>query len=134
MCKSAGQILQLHEELLVDLQMALGDSDQGQEVNQPLRMFSKHTRWRSMDSPPPVASQWDQIARHSIDTSRPRPRSFMADTHLVLVVAKVFDKLVSHRDLTMHHLTAPQTHRFLAYEEYAAHNAFLGEAALRMAS
>src|SRR6202012_1108793 len=88
---SACQILELHEELLAELQTSLGNADQSEVVRGPRQMSSGHARGRSADSPHPVAYQWDQIARHSIDTSRPRPRSFMADTNLVLVVAKVFD-------------------------------------------
>ena len=58
----------------------------------------------------------------------------MADTNLVLVVAKVFDKLVSHQYLVMRRLTSRQTHRFYTYEEYAIQNGLFGDALLRMAS
>ena len=134
--KSATQILQLHEELLVELQEALGNANQSQDQSQsrPRRLFSRHAGWRSMDSSPPVAVQWDQIARNSIDTSRPCSRSFMADTQLVVGVAKVFDRLVSHWDLIMHHLTAQQMQRFVSYEAYAAYNPIRGEATLSTAS
>lgn len=97
MHKSASQILQLHEELLIELQTALGKADHSQEIqSRPRRIYPRHTRWRSMDSPPP-AIQRDQVVRHSIDTSRPRPRSFMADTQLVVGIAMLFDEFVSHR-------------------------------------
>lgn len=104
--RSASQILLLHEELLVELQAALGNASQGLEMNRTRsQALSKHTRWRSMDSPHSVVSQWDRILHHSIDTSRPHQRSFIADTQLVVAIAAVFDKFVRRRDPVAPHLT-----------------------------
>jgi hypothetical protein len=100
--RSVAQILQLHEELLAQLQNFRPKQDTSHIAgsSRPRRIMSKHIRWHSLETSPPrsfFTHRKERWARHSIDTSRPsliQPRPFMADTKLVMDVAKVFDNFV----------------------------------------
>ena len=101
--KSVVQILQLHEDLITELRDVVRNAEatHSEKASKPRRLFSRHIRWHSLESTPPkspLKSRLERFARHSIDTSQPsliQAKPFMADTKLVLGVAKVFDKLVS---------------------------------------
>jgi hypothetical protein len=95
-------ILVVHEQLLAQLQFVLWDDSthMTKKDGQFERTKSRHVRWHSLDNSPAKATillRRERFNRHSIDTSQPsliRPRPFMADTQLVIDVAKIFDRFV----------------------------------------
>ncbi|KAF2668519.1 hypothetical protein BT63DRAFT_456161 [Microthyrium microscopicum] len=126
--KSVGQILQLHEELIAQLQAILKIAEPPvDKASKPRRGFSRHVRWHSIDGAPHnfnLKSRLDRLTRHSIDTSRPsliHSKAFMADTKLVMDITKVFERFMQ---------------RFMVYEAYAAYNNLFGEcsSSLRMSA
>jgi hypothetical protein len=100
--KSISQIIQLHEDLLVELQQVV--PTRGAVTHQPTprrqHCRSKHMRWHSADTGYglPKGNAHRHRFRSSVDMSRsssPIARSMSATTNTVLSVAKVFDRFVS---------------------------------------
>lgn len=107
------QILQLHQDLLTDLQHAIPDADFTQSVQQETYPVTKakHVRFHSADLMPGRFAEYKVTRglRHSLDIGRSpdhRPRTLATDAKTAGNIAKVFNKHMK---------------RFFAYEEYGAH-------------
>ena len=101
--KSISQIIQLHEELLVELHQVVPQCLDRVGTLSPLRHArnSKHTRWYSADggrTGPWLGGHPRRRIQRSVDMTRslsPISRSMIMTTNTVLQVAKIFDRFVS---------------------------------------
>lgn len=101
--KSISQIIQLHEELLVELHQVVPPGTDRLDTLSPLRHArnSKHTRWYSADNGragPWLGGHPRRRMQRSADMTRsvsPISRSMIMTTNTVLQVAKIFDRFVS---------------------------------------
>ncbi|CAI6339689.1 unnamed protein product [Periconia digitata] len=112
--QNISQILQLHEDLLADLQQAVPQADlthSAQQENLPATR-AKHIRFHSADLIPGRFHDHNisRRLRHSLDSigrpSEQRPQGITTDTITVGEIARIFNKHMK---------------RFFIYEEYGAH-------------
>ncbi|KAF2638323.1 hypothetical protein P280DRAFT_404969 [Massarina eburnea CBS 473.64] len=111
--QNISQILQLHEDLLADLQHAVPQADFTQSTQQETFPVTraKHIRFHSADLMPGrfVEHKITRKLRHSLDIGRSpdrRPQGLVIDTKTIGEIAKIFNKHMK---------------RFFTYEEYGAH-------------
>lgn len=97
------QILQLHEDLLAELQQAIPQADFTKSAQQqeayPVTK-AKHIRFHSADINPGRSGEHKATRRlrHSLDIGRSpdrRPRGLVTDTRTVRNIAKIFNRHVS---------------------------------------
>jgi hypothetical protein len=94
------QILQLHEDLLVELHRAIPNADYTQSARQETYTVTKakHIRFHSADLTGRLAErQVTRRLRHSLDVGRSpdhRPRVHAADTKTIRNIAQIFNKHV----------------------------------------
>jgi hypothetical protein len=106
-------ILQLHEDLLRDLNKVIPSADHAtqDEMSRPIAKSTKHLHWHIAESAPPISLSPGSprlLFRRCIDIcpSCVRQRDIItSDPQTIMNVAKVFDKFMR---------------RFLAYEAFAA--------------
>lgn len=98
-----GQIIQLHEELLTELQaVGLKRPEAGHKKSaQQQRRGSRHTRWRSADHGQSAMARpaHAQYMQNSVDLGRsasPISQSMVVTTNTVFAVAKIFGRFVRH--------------------------------------
>jgi hypothetical protein len=111
--QNISQILQLHEDLLDELQHAVPHADStksAQQENNPV-MKAKHIRFHSADIIPGrfVGHKAARRLRHSLEIGRSpdrTPQGLVTHTETVETIAKIFNKHMK---------------RFFTYEEYGAH-------------
>ncbi|KAF3040591.1 hypothetical protein E8E11_006331 [Didymella keratinophila] len=111
--QNIAQILQLHEDLLADLQQAVPQADftkSAQQETYPVTK-AKHIRFHSADIIPGRLGEHraTRRLRHSLEIGRSpdgRPRGLVTDTATVGNIAKIFNRHMK---------------RFFTYEEYGAH-------------
>ncbi|KAF2401744.1 hypothetical protein EJ06DRAFT_575053 [Trichodelitschia bisporula] len=108
---SITQLVQLHSELLVELQQAVPNAEYAHDDAVPLwhKKAPVHKRWMSEERMPSYANLRANPRRYrnSIDAVVSAQRPMTADAGTVMKVAQVFDKFMG---------------RFLTYEAYVAHN------------
>lgn len=111
--QNVSQILQLHEDLLDDLQQAIPQADFTKSAHHEIYPVTKakHIRFHSADIIPGRFAEHKAARRlrHSLEIGRSpdhRPRGLVTDTTTVGSIAKIFNKHMK---------------RFFAYEEYGAH-------------
>ncbi|KIW08936.1 uncharacterized protein PV09_00852 [Verruconis gallopava] len=119
--KSLSQIIQLHEDLLGELQRVVPSRAESTQrlTLQHQTDESRHTRWHSFDNGQKSGQipEFRHRFQRSVDLSRspsPIARSMVMTTNTVHDVAKVFDRFAR---------------RFLAYEAYVAHHGIIQEEA-----
>jgi hypothetical protein len=107
------QILQLHEDLLDELHLAVPRADFTKSAHHETYPVTKakHVRFRSADIIPGRLAEHKTTRRfrHSLEIGRSpdrRPRGLVTDTETVGAIAKIFNKYMK---------------RFFTYEEYGAH-------------
>ncbi|KAF2627569.1 hypothetical protein BU25DRAFT_392740 [Macroventuria anomochaeta] len=111
--QNIAQILQLHEDLLAELQQAIPQADftkSAQQETYPVTK-AKHIRFHSADIIPGRLGEHraTRRLRHSLEIGRSpdrRPRGLVTDTQTVGNIAKIFNRHMK---------------RFFTYEEYGAH-------------
>ncbi|KAF2127906.1 hypothetical protein P153DRAFT_318981 [Dothidotthia symphoricarpi CBS 119687] len=111
--QNISQILQLHEDLLVDLHQTVPQADFTQSAQQETYPVTKakHIRFHSADVIPGrfAEHKTTRRLRHSLEIGRSpdrRPRGLVTDTKTVGDIARIFNKHMK---------------RFFIYEEYGAH-------------
>ncbi|CAO2657836.1 Nn.00g070960.m01.CDS01 [Neocucurbitaria sp. VM-36] len=111
--QNISQILQLHEDLLTELQQVVPQADFTRSAHQETYPVTKakHIRFHSADIIPGRFAEHKAARRlrHSLEISRSpdcRPRGLVTDTKTVGNIAKIFNKHMK---------------RFFTYEEYGAH-------------
>ncbi|KAF1926281.1 Rho guanyl nucleotide exchange factor [Didymella exigua CBS 183.55] len=111
--QNIAQILQLHEDLLAELQQAVPQADFTKSAQQEAYPVTKakHIRFHSADIIPGRLGEHraTRRLRHSLEIGRSpdrRPRGLVTDTTTVGNIAKIFNRHMK---------------RFFTYEEYGAH-------------
>lgn len=127
--QNIAQILQLHEDLLAELQQAVPQADftkSAQQETYPITK-AKHIRFHSADIIPGRLAEHraTRRLRHSLEIGRSpdrRPRGLVTDTTTAGNIAKIFNRHVSFQFRSVQGLTdCFQMRRFFTYEEYGAH-------------
>lgn len=100
--QNISQILQLHEDLLAELQQAVPQADLARNAQQEAYpvMRAKHVRFHSADIIPGRLGEHraTRRLRHSLEIGRSpdrRPRGLVIDTTTVGSIAKIFNRHVS---------------------------------------
>lgn len=127
--QNIAQILQIHEDLLAELQQAVPQADftkSAQQQTYPV-MKAKHTRFRSADIIPGRLAEHraTRRLRHSLEIGHSPdrcPRGLVTDTTTAGNIAKIFNRhVITHFYPVQGPTDYFKMKRFFTYEEYCAH-------------